>query len=84
MFALEDRPFVRFFPFFAFPDADLCLNSARPRPASFFAVAEFRPHLAPGHANGSSAPSRAESADAQRIIHKPRRISTYNFVGLKG
>jgi hypothetical protein len=35
MFALEDVPFVRFFPFTAlFPDADVRLNSVRPRPAA--------------------------------------------------
>jgi hypothetical protein len=35
MFAIEDRPFVRFSPFFAlFPDAHIRLNSVRPRPAA--------------------------------------------------
>jgi hypothetical protein len=35
MFALEDRPFVRFFAFFAlFPGAHTSLTSARLRPAA--------------------------------------------------
>jgi hypothetical protein len=44
MFALEDRPFVRFFTFFALlPDADLRLNSARPRPATSSLTADAGP-----------------------------------------
>ena len=35
MFALEDRPFLHFFPFFAlFSNSYLSLNSVRPRPAA--------------------------------------------------
>jgi hypothetical protein len=35
MFAPNDGPFVRFFPFFAlFPDANIILNSVGPRPAA--------------------------------------------------
>jgi hypothetical protein len=40
MFALEDRPFVRFFPFFVLlPGADVRLNSVRPRPADSWLTA---------------------------------------------
>jgi hypothetical protein len=48
MFALEDRPFLRFPPFFAlFPDSYLSLSSARSRPAASSLAADAGPTRSP-------------------------------------
>jgi len=83
MFAPNDGPFVRFFPFFAlFPDANIILNSVGPRPAASSLsaradlMAGFTAERDMGTEGAGSADTAVRDAIDQGLIPGPRlRIS---------
>jgi hypothetical protein len=83
MLALEDRPFLRFFSFFALcPDADTCLNSVRPRPAASSLTANASPRFRDDNRYSSarlsllSLPNKAASPREDRL--SPTKAHTMN------
>jgi hypothetical protein len=83
MFALEGRPFVCFFPFFALlADAPISLNSVRPRPAASSLTANASPRFRDDNRYSSarlsllSLPNKAASPREDRL--SPTKARTMN------